>query len=73
VEKKLKGRRGGAPMASQVAGGEQVGHVERGNLGARAAARGMSGGGPPARPGAGGREEASHWASPWDRPHPSMK
>jgi hypothetical protein len=45
VEKKLKGRRGGAPMASQVAGGEQVGHVERGNLGARAAARGVSGGG----------------------------
>jgi hypothetical protein len=56
-------------MASQVAGGEQVGPVERGNLGARAAARGVSGGGPPARPGAGGREEAS----PWDRPHPSTK
>jgi hypothetical protein len=44
VEKKPKGRRGGGPAASQAVGDERLGHMERGNLGAWAAARGVRGG-----------------------------
>jgi hypothetical protein len=44
VVKKLKGRRGGGPVASQAAGGDRLGHMERGNLGARVAAWGVMGG-----------------------------
>jgi hypothetical protein len=44
VAKKLKGRRGGGPVASQAAGSDRLGHMERGNLGARVAAWGVRGG-----------------------------
>jgi hypothetical protein len=43
VKKKSKGRREG-PAASQAVGDERLRHVERGNLGAWAAARGVRGG-----------------------------
>jgi hypothetical protein len=50
--KETEGEEGGL-VASQATGGGRLGHVEKGNLGAWAAARGVRGA--PTRPGASGR------------------